>query len=312
MEEKPKRKVALLFISLNSNYWPYVEQVIEDCNKFFLSDHRLNVQLDFFLWTDLPEGTTYGATVIPTEPQPWPIPTLMRYHLFLQEKEKLEGYDYLYYLDADMRVVAPIGEEIFTDGLMVAEHPMYAVDKHFIPPYEPSKDSTAFVKRLGIVITDEDTGRPRFKPVYAAGGFQGGAAKVFIKAMEAMRDSVDKDFNRNYIAIWNDESHWNKYLYDYEGPLTVLSPAYVYPDSLIKEYYEPRVWGRSYEPKIVTLTKPFSLSKEGGQALQQFLGPATLLTSCPTCGDQFTAEQRVIKIIECEGRGNNHKVQQNA
>lgn len=209
-----------------------------------------------------------GVTLIDTEPVPWPSPTLMRYHLFLNEEERLKDYDYIFYMDADMRVVATIGDEIMGDGLTAAQHPMYDLRKEFIPPYEPNKDSTAYIKRPGAVVDDQ--GRPRFKPYYYAGGFQGGIASEFIKAMKVMKKNIDRDFDSNYIAIWNDESHWNKYMFDYEGPSIVLSPAYVYPDSLIKEYYESKVWGRSYEPKIITLTKPFTLSAQGAEEIRKF------------------------------------------
>lgn len=209
------------------------------------------------------------ANIYPTEAVAWPLPTLMRYHLFLQAEEKLNEYDYVFYLDADMRVVDVVGEEILGQGLTMAEHPMYALRPEHIPPYEPNKDSTAYIKRFGAVIVDEK-GRPRFKPLYAAGGFQGGVTSEFVKAMKVMRKNIDQDFSSNYVAIWNDESHWNKYLSDYEGHYIALTPSYVYPDSLINEYYV-RIWGKNYQPKIVTLTKKFTVTKEGGDELRDRL-----------------------------------------
>lgn len=245
----PKKKIALVFICLNENYWPYAKNVIEDCRKNFLTNH----QVDYFLWSDMPEGNEHGCTVIPTEPATWPLPTLMRYHLFLQEEEKLKEYDYIFYCDVDMRVVAPVTDEILGEGLTAAQHPMYAFDRKFMAPIEPNPNSTAYINT------------PRY---YYAGGFQGGKAADFIEAMKVMRKNVDKDFMNNYQAIWNDESHWNKYLSEYKGHLLVLSPSYIYPDSLINEYYIP-IWGRNYKPIIITLTKPFSLTKEGGAALKE-------------------------------------------
>lgn len=88
--------------------------------------------------------------------------------------------------------------------------------------------------------------------------------------MKVMRDMIDKDFSENnYIPIWNDETAWNKYLF-LNPPSVVLNPSYVYPDSLNTAYYQ-RVWGRNYVPRLITLTKKFSLSKEGGVGLQQVL-----------------------------------------
>jgi len=80
---------------------------------------------------------------------------------------------------------------------------------------------------------------------------------------------IDVDFNNNYTPRWNDESAWNRYLFE-NPPEIVLSPSYVYPDSLIDEYYV-KLWGRNYEPKIVTITKSFTISAEAGQEVSKQL-----------------------------------------
>lgn len=300
-----KLKIALLFISLNENYWPYFRQVMEDCKHNFLPQHKV----DFFVWSDMPDEAK-GYTVFPTDPVTWPIPTLMRYHLFLQQEETLKDYDHIFYLDADMRVVDKISDEVLSDGLLAAEHPMYSLRKEYVPPYEPNKESTAYIPRPGKVL--EENGKKWFRPFYFAGGFQGGKASEFIKAMKVMKERIDKDFNNNYTAIWNDESHWNKYLFEYEGPLSVMPPSYIYPDSLIKEYYV-NIWGRDYEPKIITLTKPFSLSKEGGEHLREFMGldkgAKSEKFTCPNCKDNFEVEgHKVLRLISCPGSGKPHQL----
>lgn len=259
---KKKFKVAFCFIVLNPPYWEYARTMIEGARKLFLPGH----DVDYFLWSDMPD-VDYGATVFPTEPVEWPLPTLMRYHLFLQQEEKLAEYDYIFYCDVDMKFVGIVGDEILGEGLTGAEHPMYALRKEYCPPYEPNTRSQAYVPRSGIVITEE--GKPRFKPLYFAGGFQGGRAKEWIEAMKQMKKMIDKDFGINYVPIWNDESIWNRYLFD-NPPAVVLSPSYVYPDSLIEEYYK-KVWGCDYAPKIITLTKKFSVSKEGGEAVTRMI-----------------------------------------
>lgn len=299
-----KKKVALLFISLNDRYWPYFRQVVEDCKINFLPHHKV----DYFVWSDMPDIDDPKITVFPTEAIEWPAPTLMRYHLFLQQEELLKKYDYVFYLDADMRVVDKISDEIMTEGLLAAEHPMYSLRKEYIPPYEPNPESTAYIPRPGKVV--DENGKKRFKPFYYAGGFQGGMSNLFIKAMHAMKKGIDKDFNANYTAIWNDESHWNKYLFGYKGKITVLPPSYIYPDSLIKEYYEP-IWGCSYKPKIVTITKPFSLSKQGGTELNEFLGrKAESVFTCPTCGDVVDAPgMKIIRVVQCQGKGKPHEAE---
>lgn len=287
----PKYKVAFCWICVNEPYWQYAETMINGAKQFFLPGH----QVDYFLWSDMPSEKSglkkkaeknafvdgyneaidqtgrqkLGATIFPIDPSPWPMPTLMRYHLFLQQEEILKDYDYVFFCDVDMQFVNVVGDEILGKGLTAALHPGYAIDKKLWPPYEPNKQSASFINRPGMVINDG--GKPRFMPMYFAGGFQGGTAKEWFKAMHAMKDLIDRDLNQNYTPIWNDETAWNKYLEKTPEDLTVLTPSYIYPDSLIKEYYEPKVWGCPYVPRIITITKTFSLTKEGGDAVQRMI-----------------------------------------
>jgi hypothetical protein len=167
-----------------------------------------------------------------------------------------------------MKFVSKVGDEILGEGLTAAQHPMYAIRREYIPPYEPNKKSTSYIPRPGRVV--EKDGKKRLEPLYFAGGFQGGRSANFIKAMKVMKEMIDKDFaNNSYIPIWNDESAWNAYLFK-NPPTVVLNPSYIYPDSLNKVYYQ-KLWGRNYVPKIVTLTKKFSLTPQGGANLQNTL-----------------------------------------
>lgn len=284
---KDKKKVAFVWICLNPPYWEYAKQMIEGAKRFFLPGHNV----DYFLWSDMPNNKeeiikkikevaqnpeqnppqVYDqvadmvlsihqdpkVTVFPTEPIEWPMPTLMRYHTFLQQEETLAKYDYIFYADVDLLFVDVVGDEILGDGLTASTNPMYYLDKTMFPPYEPNPNSTAYIPRPGRIV--EENGKPRFQPLYYAGGFQGGRADKFLEAMRVIKKNIDKDFSQNYIAIWNEESHWNRYLFD-NPPAVVLNPSYIYPDSLHNEYYIPR-WGRNYQPKIVTLTKKHSLQK---------------------------------------------------
>lgn len=258
-----KYRIAIVCICLNKHYWEYLPPMIESARKFLLKGH----EVDFICWTDMPTETKIDAKIIPTEPFQWPLPTLQRYSLFLREEELLSEYDYIYYVDADMKFVSRVGDEIIGD-LVGAVHPMYYLRHNYIPPYEPNSASTAFIPRTGRVI--DENGKKRYESLYFAGGFQGGRSDLFIKAMKVMKERIDKDFiEHGYVAIWNDESHWNRYCFE-NPPDVVLNPSYVYPDSLINQYYR-QVWGRNFVPKLITITKKFSLNKEGGQALQKIL-----------------------------------------
>lgn len=262
-------RVAVVTICLNPTYWPYLGKMVESARKFFLKGH----EVDYFTWSDMPEDQLPGIKVFPTLPFEWPLPTLKRYHLFLQQEALLREYDFIFYIDADMLFVSRVGDEVL-GNLTLAQHPMYAVNRHQIPPYEPNIGSRAYIPRLGRVI--EENGKKRFEPLYLAGGFQGGRSDTFIEAMKTMKGWIDEDFANNYVPIWNDESIWNAYCFrKFEGGIVtsdnaVLSPEYVYPDSLNKAYYQ-KIWGRNYVPRLVTITKPFSLTKQAGGEIDRTL-----------------------------------------
>jgi histo-blood group ABO system transferase len=262
-DSKKKFKVAFVWICLNPPYWQYAKDMIEGAKRFFLPGHTV----DYFVWSDMPKEINYGATVFPTEPVEWPLPTLMRYHLFLQQEEILKEYDYIFYCDVDMKFVNIVGDEILGEGWTAAQHPMYAVRKEYNPPYEPNPNSAVYIPRPGRILIEDN--KPRFQPLYFAGGFQGAPAKLFLEGCKVMKKMIDKDLGMNYISIWNDEGAFNRYMFD-NPPTIVLNPSYVYPDSLHKEYYIP-LWGRDYQPKLMTLTKKFTMSKEGGEAVKKMI-----------------------------------------
>lgn len=266
--ELQKIKIGILCIVLNEPYWPFAQEMLWGLDTFFLKHHEIRdkYETEVMLWSDMPVESFRGK-VFPTEPVEWPLPTLLRYNLFLQQEEYLKQFDYCFYIDCDMRITDWIGEEILGDGLTAATHPMYYLRRNLQPPYEPNPNSTAYISRPGRVIQVD--GKKMFEPLYYAGGFQGGKTEHWIKAMKFMRDNIEKDFNNNYIAIWNDESHWNKYLSEVP-PAVVLNPSYIYPDSLVSDYYV-KIWGRNYSPKIVTLTKAFTTSSEGGKATRELM-----------------------------------------
>jgi len=55
---------------------------------------------------------------------------------------------------------------------------------------------------------------------------------------------VDEDMDKNLIAVWHDESHYNRYLID-TPPTHILSPSYCYPES----------WRLPFEKKLLALDK---------------------------------------------------------
>jgi len=61
-----------------------------------------------------------------------------------------------------------------------------------------------------------------------AGGFHGGTRDEFLKLASTMYYNIMRDLEHNFIAVWHDESHLNRYFID-NTPTVVLNPSYCYP-----------------------------------------------------------------------------------
>ena len=168
-----------------------------------------------------------------TDKKGYPNETLFRYQTILKARWKLEEFDQIFFADADMLFVAPVGD-IYSDGLVATLHPGY-IGRKGTPEYRP--ESMAFCS------TNER---------YFCGGFQGGDAMTYIRAMEEMAQNISIDDRRGITAVWHDESHWNKYLETKVKPKKVLTPSYCYPEG-----YEGK-WGwaaNEYPPILMALDK---------------------------------------------------------
>ena len=66
---------------------------------------------------------------------------------------------------------------------------------------------------------------------YFQGAINGGKTREFLEAIRHLSANIRKDLSRNIVAVWHDESHWNKYL-SQRNDVRVLSPSYMYPEGV--------------------------------------------------------------------------------
>jgi histo-blood group ABO system transferase len=208
-----KIKIGLIIIATNK-YRSFLPNLLSDIKKFFL----VNYEVEIFIFSD---QKVEGATWIPCEHKSWPWMTLGRYQMF----ENLPQKDYYYYIDADMRIQNPIGDEILTKRL-AAEHFGFKGGKG---THETNPESLAYISE----------NQPY---VYCWGAFQGGSE--YLNDAKKLNDQIMKDYSKGIIATWHDESHWNKFLID--NPPTIRLP---YTYSCNQKRFRPNA--RLYvEPKI--------------------------------------------------------------
>jgi histo-blood group ABO system transferase len=226
-------KICILNIATNK-YINFVEQLLESVEENFLNGHDISALV--FTNHEI-EEVSDNVKISQIEHEPWPIPTLKRYHYFMSEAEYISQFDYCFYMDVDMRIEDKVGDEILGD-LVATQHPGFWWKEKSQFSYERRKISTAYVPM--------EEGK-----MYYAGGFNGGKPEYFLKMSEENVKNVDKDFEKDIIAVWHDESHMNRYLID-NPPTLELNPSYCYPEAA---RFNPTGWNVPFHAKIVALEK---------------------------------------------------------
>lgn len=199
-----------LCVIATGKYGRFVGPLWESAQRFFLVGHEVRL----WLFSDAPP--LVPCEWVPTAHRPWPGPTLYRYHTLLEAENQLRAMDYVFYCDADMRFVAPVGEEVLGKQVAVL-HPGFYGKPACEFTYERRPQSRACIP-------------PGEGNHYYAGGFQGGCTENYLSAARSMRQAIDDDLRRDLVAVWHDESHWNRYCLDHP-PSVVLPPAYCCPES---------------------------------------------------------------------------------
>jgi histo-blood group ABO system transferase len=223
-------KICILTIATNK-YLQFVEKLYSDISEKFIPEAEINC----LLFTDHEVETSDNVRVHQIDHEPWPVPTLKRYNYFVKEKDFILEHDYCFYLDADMRIDAPVGEEILSD-LVATMHPYQSFHSITEMSYDRNPKSLAYVPY----------GEGK---TYYAGGFNGGKTEVFMRMAEHIANNVNKDLENGVVALWHDESHMNRYLID-NPPTISLDPNYCFAEEFIGSSQYPYK-----DPKIIALKK---------------------------------------------------------
>jgi len=121
-------RIAFVIVATNK-YIQFAPPLIDSIHKHFLKD----TDKDYFVFTNVMDHELpHEAKKVQILPKGWPGDSYYRYHYFLSIREDLEKYDYIYYLDADMKVVGDVGEEVLTD-LLGIQHPWFTVNRQSPP-----------------------------------------------------------------------------------------------------------------------------------------------------------------------------------
>jgi histo-blood group ABO system transferase len=222
IEKQPSKNVGLLIVA-TGKYISFVNPLIESARKHFCRNHRVT----YFVFTDQEFAPPEDVVRIEQKRLGWPYDTMMRYKVYLNHWEKLLEQDYLFACDADMQFVGDVGDEILGERVATL-HPGFVGKRG---SYETRRNSKAYISE-------------REGTYYFAGGFYGAQKDCFLHILKTTVSRIEDDLKRGIIAVWHDESHWNRYCVDFP-PSTVLTPSYCYPES----------WNLPYEKKLLALDK---------------------------------------------------------
>lgn len=213
-----------LAIVATGRYIEFVPPLIESADQYFCKNHNVT----YYVFTDQDYDAPENVVTVPHYRMGWPYDTMMRYHAYYSNRDLFEQEDYIFAIDADMLFVDEVGDEILSDHTAVI-HPGY-VNKR--GTYETDSRSTACVL-------------PHEGMYYFCGGVYGGSKERFFHICKTNIDHIEDDLQRGVIAVWHDESHWNRYCIDHK-PAIILSPSYCYPET--GEY-------GNFHRRILALTK---------------------------------------------------------
>ena len=229
--------LAVIFIG-TSKYLNFLPDWYESCEKYLVPEH----EKQYFVFTDGElEGLPDNITQYQQEHLPWPYITLYRFATILKASEDIRNYDYLLFLDADMKVVDTVTPDVlFTNKSYIGvHHPCHFLGMQPHTQYPGAFETNS--KSCAAISKDDDIS------IYWQGCLWGGKVPQVIEMMEELDRRIKDDETRDTIAIWHDESQLNKYFIENKSSVHTLSSSYAYPEVFSSSC--------NFEPKIVHLAK---------------------------------------------------------
>lgn len=209
-------KIGILYIC-TWKYDVFWKDFYISCEKYFLKNHEKH----YFVFTDsekiFDSENNKNIHIFEQKNIWWPYNTLMRFHIFLSQKEELKKMDYLFFCNANLEIKKEIWDEILSNDewLIMTQHFWYYNKSNKKFTYDRNVKSTAYIKKW------------EWK-IYVAGWFNWWTSKAFLEMCKDLSENIDIDKKNGIIALWHDESHLNKYILTHRYKL--LPPAYLYPE----------------------------------------------------------------------------------
>lgn len=217
------KKFWILYICTWS-YDVFRKEFYDSCEKFLFG---CDIEKHYFVWTDSDKiKVSDKIHVFPQKDLWWPNNTLKRFSMFLSRENELKKMDYLFYFNANLEIMKPIWVEILpssNDQIVVSTVGFYYFckdNKKFA--YDRNPNSTAYIKKWEWSF-------------YVQWWLNGWTTDSYLNMCKKLDNNIKIDENNWVVALWHDESHLNRYVYElemnwYRENFKVLPPSYLYAE----------------------------------------------------------------------------------
>ncbi|XP_078514963.1 histo-blood group ABO system transferase-like [Lissotriton helveticus] len=225
--ERKNCTIGLTVFALGS-YWKLLKRFLESADKFFMVGHKVI----YYVYTDLPEKVECTTTQTDRKCKVYKMSTIdSKIRVFMRRmeilqlhiKSKVIDVQYLVCADVDLVFHDEVGVEILGD-LVATLHPDFYKYPRGGLTFERRESSQAYIPK-----TEGD--------FYYQANFFAGTPQEIYRLTKTCDQAIKTDDLKGIIAVFHDESHFNKYLLHHK-PTKILSPEYVWRRDL---YMQPEI-----------------------------------------------------------------------
>ncbi|XP_078512625.1 histo-blood group ABO system transferase-like [Lissotriton helveticus] len=215
--ERKNYTIGLTVFALGS-YWKLLKRFLESADKFFMVGHKVI----YYVYTDLLEKVECTTTQTDRKCKVYKMSTIdSKIRVFMKRMEMLQLHiktkvidvQYLVCADVDLVFHDEVGVEILGD-LVATLHPDFYKYPRGGLTFERRESSQAYIPK-----TEGD--------FYYQANFFAGTPQEIYRLTKTCDQAIKTDDLKGIIAVFHDESHFNKYLLHHK-PTKILSPEYVW------------------------------------------------------------------------------------
>lgn len=226
------KMIGILYIA-TGKYKVFFESFYKSVFDFFMVDRQKHI----YVFTD---DTDYfqnfnNVTALKVDFNGFPLDTLLRFRFFNRYKDVLQNTDSLVFMNSNLLIQKTIEYDEFFVGseqydFWAVNHPGWFNRGFMDFPYERNPVSAACIPY----------GQGKN---YIQGCLFAGTTNAFLQMCETLDTNIMQDLKNNFIAVWHDESHLNKFFTDKR--FCLLDSGFAYPEG----------WSIPFENKILQIKK---------------------------------------------------------